>query len=614
MSQSKASSSDLEKQEKEEERAKAKAAKEREKAKRKRAKERAKQEKETERYRQAAEEARQKAADERARQVELENDPKYQEKKRREAEKLKARGKKEMEKQRKRSEKKAAKAAKTKEKSSRKAAKGGASAEAGLSSVELSRNQKRASSRERASNRAREEQRSEGGTGRKRNSVIALVVMLALAVAAVYLMYPIQDKITMGLDIQGGISINLTATTTDGSDITQDDMDQAADVITNRVNASGASAASVQQQGNDSFLVQVPGADEDADAILETLTSQGVLEFVDVNDIDDETVVEYIEEGLTGMNLVNEGIDYEPFMDGESVEQATVSRPEGSADYAVNLQLDSEGTTEFGEVSSELVSDNGQIAILLDGEVMLAPSVQSAITDGQVQITGDYTVDEANDLKVIIDSGSLPVALEVDQASTVGPTLGSSALWSAVFAAAIGLALVVIWMLVFYRGLGLLPVASIVMMAVIYVGLLAGLSQLGWFSLTLPGIAGMLVNIGMAADSSILIMECFHEQIRQGKTIKTASRAGVKEGIFTSLDAEIVTLITALILYFVAMGDVRGFGLTLALGIVCNLVVIFLFSGPIMRLFGPGVIKKHPVFWGIDDDVHEGEFHTKEVR
>ena len=603
MAQPKASSSaSEEKKKKQEERAMAKQAKEREKAKRKRAKERAKQEKSAERYRKAAAEARQKAADERARQEALENDPKYQAKQRKEAEKLKARGKKEMAKQRKRSDKKAAKAAKARAKRQDKAASSG-----GLSGA------RRGSDKRKTTYRA-ERNKETAAPNRKRNSVIALVAALALVIVGVVLLWPPSETITMGLDIQGGISVNLTASTTDGSDITQDDMDEAAEVITNRINSSGASNATVQQQGTDSFLVQVPGATDDADAILSTLSSQGVLEFVDLNDIDDETVVEYIEEGLTGMNLINEGIEYEAFMDGDSVQQVTVSREETGADYAVNLQLDSEGTTEFATVSSELVSDNGQIAILLDGEVMIAPSVQSAITDGQVQITGDYTVDEANELKVIIDSGSLPVSLTIEQSSSVGPTLGSNALWSGILAACIGLGLVVLWMFLFYRGLGLLPVVSIIVMGTIYIGLLAGMSRLGWFSLTLPGIAGIIVNIGMAADSSILIMECFHEQIRQGKSVKTASRAGVKEGMFTSLDADIVTLVSAIILYIVAIGDVKGFGLTLALGICCDMAVIFLFSGAIMRLLGPNVIRRHPGFWGTRDDVNEGEFHAEEAR
>lgn len=586
---------------------KAQRAKEREKAAKKRAKDRARQEKDAERYRKAAEAARKKAQAEREKQAALAEDSAYQEKKRREAEKLKERGRREMEKQRKRSEKKAAAAARSK------ASLGdhGVQKKTGISSVERKRRQQQYANYERRQGLAKVGKPTK--SKRSTRAIACLVLIVILAVASAFVLYPPQDKITMGLDIQGGVSVNLKATTADGSAVTAEQMEQAQRVITNRVNSSGAAAASVQQQGNDAFLVQVPGVAENSQAILDTLSSQGVLEFVNVETITDETARNYIKQGLSGMNLKNEGVSYTPFMTGENVENVTVDRPQASAEYAVNLQLDGVGTEQFGAVTRELVADHGQIAILLDGVVESAPAVQSAITNGQVQITGNYTVEEANALKTIIDSGSLPVSLSIEQASTVGPTLGQQALWSGILAALIGIALVIVWMLVFYKGLGLLPAASIVLMSIVYLGLLALLSQVGWFSLTLPGIAGIIVNIGMSADSSILIMECFHEQIREGKSVKTASTAGVKEGIFTSLDADVVTLVSALILYFFAMGDVRGFGLTLALGIICDLVVMALFSGPIMRVLGPRVIDRHPEFWGIVDDANEGAYLTKEV-
>lgn len=588
----------------EEQRMKAKREKERAKAAKQKEKDKARRERDAERYRKAADAARQKAADERAKQAALENDPVYQEKKRKEAERLKEKGRRELEKKRKRDERRAKAAAKSK-------AKVEAEENKGLSSVERQRRRQNYQAQERKAALAK--QQASSGKHRTRNSVICLIAMLVIAIAAAVMLYPPQDKITMGLDIQGGVSVNLKASTTDGSAITAEQMEQTQLVITNRVNASGAAAASVQQQGSDSFLVQVPGASENAQNILDTLSSQGVLEFVDVNEIQDATVASYIKQGLTGMNLKEQGVSYNAFMTGDSVQTVTVDRPQGSGEYAVNLQLDGTGTSEFARVSKQLVSTHGQIAILLDGVVESAPAVQSAITGGQVQITGNYTLEEANALKTIIDSGSLPVEIDIEQASTVGPTLGQQALWAGIIAALIGLALVVVWMLLFYKGLGLLPAISIFIMSVIYLGLLALLSQVGWFSLTLPGIAGIIVNIGMSADSSILIMECFHEQIREGKSVGTASRAGVHEGIFTSLDADVVTLVSALILYFFAIGDVRGFGLTLALGIICDLVVMALLSGPIMRILGPRVIARHPGFWGTVDDVNEGEYLAKEV-
>lgn len=463
-------------------------------------------------------------------------------------------------------------------------------------------------------------------------SIRRLVLVAILVVGAVFAFVPPQERVTMGLDIQGGVSAILSASDVNGATPTQEQMDEAATVIQQRVNTSGASAATVQQQGADKFLVQVPGA-QNASTILNTLSTQGVLEFVDLRDIEDETIRNQIDSGqlynyviqmddegkpmtdengnaimLPGERLKLEAGTYTAFMTGDSVTNTTVSQTQNGLEYAVDLQLDGEGTKAFGDVSTALVENHGKIAIVLDGVVQTAPAVQSAITGGQVQITGDYDLEGARSLKSIIDSGSLPVTINVEQSSVVGPTLGNDALMVGIFAALIGLAIVLIWLLLFYRGMGLLAGASVVVMACIYLGLLATFSIAGWFSLTLPGIAGIIVNIGLAADSSILIMECFHEQVRKGRSFAAAAKDGVHEGIFTSLDADIVTLVSALILYFVAIGDVRGFGFTLAIGIICDLAVMALFSGPIMRLLGPKVMKKHPVVWGMDDDMHEGEY------
>ncbi|MGN0037955.1 MAG: protein translocase subunit SecD [Coriobacteriales bacterium] len=554
----------------------------------------AKAAKDAERYQKRVAAERKRAAEARAQEAANAADPQYQAKKAAELARQKEKGRREMEKARKRSAKKAELAAKSREKEAAKAAK--AQAKGGLSAAAAPAGAK-----------------AERKPKRKRTNLIAIVAICVIALAAAVMLYPPQDKITQGLDIQGGVSVNLSASTLDGSDVTQEQMDEAQNVITSRVNASGASAASVQQQGSNSFLVQVPGA-EDAQSIIDTLSTTGVLEFVRVDAIEDDELVQLIESGITGMNLKDEGVAYDAFMTGESVTNVTVDRPEGSSDYAVNLSLDSQGTKDFGTVSSELVSTNGQIAILLDGKVECAPAVQSAITTGQVQITGNYTAQEANDLKAIINSGSLPVSLTIDQSSIVGPTLGQNALWVGIVSALIGLALVMVWLILFYGGLGFITGLSVCLMAVVYLGLLALLSSFGWFSLTLPGIAGIIVNIGLSADSSILIMECFHEQVRNGRTVKAAAQGGAREGIFTSIDADVVTLVSALVLYFVAIGDVRGFGLTLALGIICDLLVMFLFSGPIVRMLGERQIAKHPGFWGMRDEINEGEFVAKEVR
>ena len=230
-----------------------------------------------------------------------------------------------------------------------------------------------------------------------------------------------------------------------------------------------------------------------------------------------------------------------------------------------------------------------------------APAVQSEITGGQVSITGGYDKDEASAMETVLESGSLPVSFEYAQSQVVGPTLGQDALTSGVLVAAIGLALVMLYLLVFYQGLGILTAAAMAVFAVLYLGILALLSHFGLFSLSMAGIAGVVLTIGMAADSSILTLERFREEIRMGRSVRAASITGVRHGILTSIDADLVTLVSALTLFFLASASVKGFGLTLALGIVCDIVMMLLFKAPIIRLLAPKSIARHPGFWGVKD-------------
>ena len=195
------------------------------------------------------------------------------------------------------------------------------------------------------------------------------------------------------------------------------------------------------------------------------------------------------------------------------------------------------------------------------------------------------------------------MSFEYAQSQAVGPTLGQDALASGVVVALIGLAVVMLYLLFFYKGLGLITAAAMAVFAVLYLGLLAALSAFNMFSLSLAGIAGIVLTIGMAADSSILTLERFREEIRMGRSVKAASISGVKHAIFTSIDADLVTLVSALSLFFLASASVKGFGLTLTLGILCDIVMMLVFKAPLIRLLAPKAIAKHPGFWGIGDSL-----------
>ncbi|MBO4364786.1 MAG: protein translocase subunit SecD [Eggerthellaceae bacterium] len=455
-------------------------------------------------------------------------------------------------------------------------------------------------------------------TNTDRRNVWLLVLTTLLIVGSVIMFMPPNQKINQGLDIQGGLSVVLTANSTDGDQITEQDMETSRSIIETRVNALGASEATVQLQGNNQILVQIPGL-SDTEEALNTIGRTGQLEFARLDSFTDEDVRTKIDNGQymteqtytddygnsfpTGETTymeVEEGT-YTPIVTGSNIKSVRVNQDEAGLYWVVDIELDAEGTQAFAEASRDLVGDHGKIVIILDHQVQSAPAVQSVIDGGRVEISGDYTQAQAQGLKTVLESGSLPVSFVYEQSQTVGPTLGQNALATGVLVAGIGLLIVMLYLLFFYRGLGLLTAAAMAVFACLYLGLLATLSHFGLFSLSLSGIAGIVLTIGMAADSSILTLERFREEIRYGRSIRAASITGVRHGIMTSIDADLVSLVTALTLFFLAASSVKGFGLTLALGIMCDIVMMLIFKAPIIRVLAPHAMKRNPGFWGVND-------------
>lgn len=460
-----------------------------------------------------------------------------------------------------------------------------------------------------------------------------LVVTTLLVIGSVFMFTPPQEKINQGLDIQGGLSVVLTAKGEDGAAVSAEDMEKSRAIIESRVNSLGASEATVALQGTDQVLVQIPGL-SDTEEALATIGKTGKLEFARLDSFTDEEVRTKIE---TGQYMEQESVTdamgnkfptseqkltlhveegtYTPIVTGDDIERVTVGQAsEASTDYAVNLKLDSEGASAFAQATKELAPTKGQIVIILDGVVQSAPAVQGEIPNGDVSITGGYTLDEAKSMQTVLESGSLPVSFEFAQSQTVGPTLGQDALASGVLVAGIGLALVMLYLLLFYHGLGLITAAAMAVFAALYLGILATLSHFGLFSLSLAGIAGIVLTIGMAADSSILTLERFREEIRMGRSVRAASKTGVRHGIMTSIDADLVTLVSALTLFLLASASVKGFGLTLALGILCDIAMMLLFKAPLIRLLAPRAIAKHPGFWGVSDSQEAAPYFDGEKQ
>lgn len=423
----------------------------------------------------------------------------------------------------------------------------------------------------------------------KQQNVLALALVSVLVALAFWMVWPPGEKIRQGLDIQGGLSVILTAEPQAGKSLTADDMDRAETIIQNRVNGLGVSEASVQKQGNDSILVQLPGV-KDADSALKALGSTGSLEFVEVASI-------------TGSQTIEEGSrlasgTYTPFLTGEVITAANPGTND-QGQIVVNVEMDNAGATKWGEVTSRLAPTQARVAIVLDGVIQSAPSVRDPILDGRTEISGTFTAEDAKRLSTVLESGVLPVKLAFSEARVVGPTLGAQSLRQGLIAGLVGLAIVAVYLSLFYRGFGVVATVALALFGVIQLGILAFLSEIGAFALTLPGIAGLVLTVGVAADTSVLIIERFNEEVAMGKTYRSAAKSGTRHALGTSIDADLVTFVSAMAIGLIAIGPVRGFAFTLLLGIVIDLVVAILFTRTIVIVLAENVIPKFPALFGV---------------
>ncbi|MCU1545500.1 MAG: secD, partial [Homoserinimonas sp.] len=299
---------------------------------------------------------------------------------------------------------------------------------------------------------------------------------------------------------------------------------------------------------------------------------------------------------------------------------AANSQGVSTGQWAVNIAFNSAGSQQFGEVTQRLVGLQGaqnQFAIVLDGKVITAPTTNSAITDGKAQITGSFTQESAQALADQLKFGALPIGFEVQSKETISATLGTSQLTSGLLAGLIGLILVVVYSLFQYRTLGLVTVASLTVAAVITYLVITLLSWREGYRLSLAGVAGLIVAIGITADSFIVYFERIRDELRDGRMLESAVESGWKRALRTIVVSDAVNFMAAAILFLLAVGNVRGFALTLGLTTIIDLIVVSLFTHPVMQLlartkfFGDG----HR-FSGLDPRalgaVYRGRAHFRE--
>lgn len=375
---------------------------------------------------------------------------------------------------------------------------------------------------------------------------------------------PLASTVKQGLDLQGGTHVVLQAKDTPQLRVNDDALDRATHIIERRVNALGLTEPVVQRQGKDRIIVELPGV-KDPEKAINMLGKTAMLEFKDP-------------QGKTVLN-------------GMDLKDAKATMGNGNRP-TVNLEFTDEGAKKFADTTARNVGK--QIAITLDGEILTNPVVQEAITGGRAQITGERTMEDANHLAILLRSGSLPVKLEVIENRTVGPTLGQDSKEASQKAFLIGVAGVFVFMLLFYRLSGL--VADIALL--LYTMLLLLLMRYLNATLTLPGMAGIILSIGMAVDANVLIFERFREEIRAGRSLRKAMDSGFSRAMSTILDSNITTLMACLVLFYLGTGPVKGFAVTLALGVLLSMFSAVTVSRFLLKFLVNSELTKNPFWYG----------------
>ncbi len=412
------------------------------------------------------------------------------------------------------------------------------------------------------------------------------VLLIILVVAfAIWKIYPPEKNINLGLDLQGGMHIVMKVDLDKVPEsLRKDATDRAVEVIRNRIDEFGVKEPSIAKQGTDHIVIQLPGV-TDRKRALEILGRTAHLEFKMV--AHDQAIIDKVlggetvegfqikelkeEEGRPAEKLV---LESEALLTGDKLTNAGVSFDQGSfGQPIVTLEFNEEGAKKFDQLTSKAVSDfrmDGiprRIAILLDGSLRSAPQVRERIPNGRAIIQGQFTYQDASDLSLVLRAGALPAPVYLEEERTVGPTLGKDSIEAGIKACLVGLALVFIAMGVYYFANGMVANLALVLNLLL---ILAGLS-LFHASLTLPGIAGLILSLGMAVDANVLIFERMREELNLGKKSRAVVAAGYHKAFSAIFDSNLTTLITALLLFRFGTGPIRGFAVTLSLGIVVSL-------------------------------------------
>ena len=463
---------------------------------------------------------------------------------------------------------------------------------------------------------------------RKQRIYLALTVGIIFgSFAAVYFT---NTSPRLGLDLEGGLSVILTAR---GENVEPDVLQETADIIRSRIDALGVAEPEVSTAGDENILIQLPGLEEEEQALeligttaqltfrqVEEIINTGQAKEKDIPEVTEETGQEVNQQEVVYPDATDENLLYrlKPAgeLTGDIVEEAeAVLDPQTNA-WSVDIEMDSEGADAWEEFTAELAclrdqattpedQARAQVAIVLDGKVESAAGMQQPGAGGGGGVVCDEGISggttridtqdeaEAKDLALVLRTGSLPLTLDQSQVSKVSPTLGEESLQQGLIAGAIGLVLVMIYMVLYYRGLGFVVWLGLLLFTASMYVLLSFLGERAGLSLSLAGIAGVIVSIGVTADSYIVAFERLKDEIRTGKSVRAAVDRGMSRAFRTILVADFVTGSAAAILFLLAVGPVRGFALTLGLATIIDVLIAFFFTRPAVTLMAnrPGLVE-----------------------
>ena len=470
-------------------------------------------------------------------------------------------------------------------------------------------------------------QRTSGDAKKARPGRTLFVTLLLTAILGGVALSLGATSINLGLDLRGGTSVTLQPRIQDGDtgQVTPEAINQAVSIIRQRVDSLGVAESEVTAEGtgtNRQIVIAVPG--ETGRRIVDLVGQTAELRFRQVLVEAGSVPTPNDSELLAGLNLSSDeearflaldctSFDSNAVVDqpdsvlvscdrysfsryllapavvvGRDVRGATAAiDPQSASGWFVSLDFNGDGTKKFGQLTQDVVNlpaPQNQVAIVLDGVVVSAPRINEAILGGQAQITGSFSQIEAQDLANVLKYGSLPLAFDRGEVQQVSPTLGSDQLEAGLLAGGLGLLLVVIYSILYYRALSIVVIGSLALAAAHVLLSLALLTEAVGYTLTLAGIAGTILAIGVTADSFIVYFERIKDELREGKPLRVAVETGWQRARRTIVVADLVGGISAIVLYIVSVGSVRGFAFTLGLTTIIDLIIIFYFTKPLVSL------------------------------